>query len=63
MKTLIVLGVGIALGFAFKKLEKSKEPKIVIIDDRNSLGEHLFSDEGKEIFKKFVKNNRANLDV
>lgn len=56
MKILIVLGVGIALGFAFKKPEKIKEAKFVIVDDRNSLGEYLFSDKAKEIFKKFYKN-------
>lgn len=56
MKILIVLGVGIALGFALKKQDKVKEPKIVIIDDRNCLGEYLFSDKAKEIFKKFYTN-------
>lgn len=61
MKTLIALGVGIALGLCFKKIEKVKEPKIIVVDDRNSLGEYLFSDEGKEAFKKFYKGQ--NLDL
>lgn len=63
MKTLIVLGIGIAPGFAFKKPEKFKEPKVIVVDDRNSLGEHLFNPEGKEAFKKFFKQNGANLDT
>lgn len=61
MKTLIVLGVGIALGFAFKKPEKFKEPKFIVVDDRNSLGDHLFSDEAKEVFKKFLKAHKSTL--
>lgn len=61
MKTLIALGVGIALGLCFKKAEKAKESKIVVVDDHNSLGEHIFGDEGKEAFKKFYKGQ--NLDL
>lgn len=61
MKTLIALGVGIALGFCFKKVEEAKEPKIVVVDDHNSFGEHIFGDEGKEAFKKFYKGQ--NLDL
>lgn len=61
MKTLIALGVGIALGFAFKKPEKIKDAKFVIVDDRQSLSDYLFSDEGKEAFKKFYKGQ--NLDL
>lgn len=55
MKILIALGVGIALGLSFKKPEKPKEPKFIVVDDRNCLGEHLFGPEGKEAFKKFLK--------
>lgn len=57
MKTLIALGVGIALGLCFRKAEKAKEPKLIIVDDRNSLGEYLFGDDAKEAFKKFYKNS------
>ena len=62
MKILIALGVGIALGFAFKKPEKIKEAKFVIVDDRENLVEHL-GIEGKEAFIKFFKQNGTNLDV
>ncbi len=61
MKTLIAFGVGIALGFCFKKAGKAKESKFIIVDDRDSIGEHLFSDEGKEAFKKHFQSNRSNL--
>lgn len=61
MKTLIALGVGVALGLCFKKIGKTKEPKIVVVDDRDSLGEYIFGDEGKEAFKKFYKGQ--NLDL
>ncbi|OAL78980.1 hypothetical protein AY606_06010 [Acinetobacter sp. SFB] len=61
MKTLIVLGAGIALGFALKKPEKIKEPRFVIVDERENLGEHLFGREGKEAFVKFLKQNPTNL--
>ena len=63
MKILIALGVGIALGFAFKKSEKIKEAKFVIVDDHEKLGEHLFGSEGKEAFMKFFKQNATNLGV
>lgn len=62
MKILIALGVGIALGFAFKKPEKIKEAKFVIVDDREKLDEH-FGLGGKEAFMKFFKQNGANLGV
>lgn len=61
MKTLIALGVGIALGLCFKKIEKVKEPKIIVVDDRNSLGEYLFSDDAKEVFKKYLKAHKPSL--
>lgn len=61
MKTLIAFGVGMTLGLCFKKAEKAKEPKIVVVDDHNSLGEHIFGDEGKEVFKKYYKGQ--NLDL
>lgn len=61
MKTLIVLGVGIALGFALKNPEKSKEPKFIVVDDRNCLNEHIFGREGKEAFVKFLKQNKSKL--
>ncbi|WP_411690565.1 hypothetical protein [Acinetobacter towneri] len=61
MKTLIALGVGIALGFCFKKVEEAKEPKLIIVDDRNSLGEYLFSDDAKEVFKKYLKAHKPSL--
>lgn len=63
MKTLIALGIGIALGLALKKPKKIKEPRFIIIDEREALGEHLFGPEGKEVFKKFITNNGANLDA
>lgn len=61
MKTLIAFGVSIALGLCFKKAEKAKEPKFIIVDDRDSIGEHLFSDEGKEAFRKYLEKNKNNL--
>ncbi|TCB18974.1 hypothetical protein [Acinetobacter sp. ANC 5045] len=61
MKTLIAFGVGIALGFCFKKAEQAKKPKFIIVDDRDSLGEYIFGDEGKEAFKKFYRGQ--NLDL
>lgn len=61
MKTLIAFGVGIALGFCLKKAEKAKESKFIIVDDRDSLGEYLFGDNAKEVFKKHLKSNRSNL--
>ena len=61
MKILIALGVGIALGFAFKKPEKIKEAKFVIVDEREKLGDYLFSDDAKEALKKFCKNQKPNL--
>lgn len=61
MKTLIAFGVGIALGLFFKKTEKAKEPKFIIVDDRDSIDEYLFSDNAKEVFKKHFKSNRLNL--
>ncbi|WP_218698377.1 hypothetical protein [Acinetobacter harbinensis] len=61
MKTLIALGVGIALGFALKKSEKIKESNFVIVDEREKLGEHLFGPEGKEAFAKFFKQNKSKL--
>lgn len=63
MKILIALGVGIALGFAFKKPEKIKEAKFVIVDDREKLGEHLFGLDGKEAFIRFFNRNPTNLGV
>lgn len=63
MKILIVLGVGIALGFAFKKPEKIKEAKFVIVDDRQSLGDYLHGPDGKKAFMKFFNRSSTNLDV
>lgn len=61
MKTLIAFGVGLALGLCFKKAKKAKEPKFIIVDDRNSLDECLFGNEGKEAFKKQLKINKSSL--
>ena len=61
MKTLIVLGVGVALGFSFKKTTKIKKPKIVMVDNQNSLSEYLFGDNAKEAFKKHLKIARSDL--
>lgn len=61
MKTLIAFGVGMTLGLCFKKAEKAKEPKLIIVDDRNSLGEYLFSDDAKEVFKKYLKAHKPSL--
>lgn len=61
MKTLIAFGVGIALGLCFKKAKKAKESKFIIVDDRDPIGEHLFSDEGKEAFKKYLKAHKPSL--
>lgn len=63
MKILIALGVGIALGFAFKKSEKIKEVKFVIVDDRQSLSDYLHGPDAKKAFVKFFKQNGANLGV
>ncbi|AUC05487.1 hypothetical protein BVG18_00285 [Acinetobacter lwoffii] len=60
MKTLIAFGVGMTLGLSLKKKAKIKEPKIFVVDDRNSLGEHLFSDEAKEVFKQFYKDQKPS---
>lgn len=61
MKTLIAFGVGMTLGLCFKKAEKAKEPKIVVVDDHNSLGEYLFGDDAKEVFKKYLKAHKPSL--
>ncbi|WP_151984683.1 hypothetical protein [Acinetobacter radioresistens] len=61
MKTLIVFGVGVALGLFLKKAEKVKEPKFILIDDRKSLGGYLFGDDAKEAFKKHLKIAISNL--
>lgn len=61
MNTLIAFGVGIALGLCFKKAEKAKESKFIIVDDRDSLGEYLFGDDAKEVFKKHLKSNKPHL--
>ena len=63
MKILIALGVSIALGFAFKKSEKIKEAKFVIVDDRENLSEYFCDPEGQKAFKKFFEQNGANLGV
>ena len=55
MKTLITLGIGIALGFAFKKPQRVKRPKFIMVDDRSGLNEHIFDLKGKEAFNRFVK--------
>jgi len=61
MKTLVVLGVVIAFGLFLKKVEKVKEPKFILIDDRKSLGGYLFGDDAKEAFKKHLKIAISNL--
>lgn len=61
MKTLIALGVGIALGFAFKKTAKTKKPKIVVVDDCSPVGKYLFSDEAKEVFRKHLKAHKPSV--
>lgn len=61
MKTLIAFGVGIALGFCLKKTEKAEESKFIIVDDRDSLGEYLFGDDAKEVFKKHLKAHKPSL--
>lgn len=61
MKTLIALGMGIALGLCFKKMEKAKETKFIIVDDRDSLGEYLFGDDAKEAFRKYLKAHKPSL--
>ena len=61
MKNLIVLGIGFALGYVFKKPEKIKEPRFVIVDEREKLSEHIFSDKAKEVLKNYIKNNKPNL--
>ena len=50
MKILIALGVGIALGFAFKKPEKIKEAKFVIVDNRQSFSDYLHGPDAKKAF-------------
>jgi hypothetical protein len=57
MKTLVVLGVVIALGLFLKKVEKVKDPKFILIDDRKSLGGYLFGDDAKEAFKNLRKGS------
>lgn len=61
MKTLIAFGVSIALGLYFKKVDKAKEPKFIIVDDRDSLGEYLFGDDAKEAFRKYLKAHKPSL--
>ena len=63
MKILIALGIGIALGFAFKKSEKIKEAKFVIVDDRQSLSDYLHGPDGKKAFVKFFNRSSTNLGV
>ena len=58
MKTLITLGIGIALGFAFKK---PKRTKLIVVNDYHGLNEHVFGDEAKEVLKKYIRNNKPNL--
>ena len=58
MKTLITLGIGIALGFAFKK---PKRTKLIVVDDHDGLNEHVFGDEAKEVLKNYLKNNKPDL--
>ena len=60
MKTLITFGLGIAIGFRFKKMERAKEPKLIIADDRDSLGEYLFGDDAKEVFRKYLKAHQPS---
>lgn len=61
MKILTALGVGIAIGWAIKKPEKIKEPRFVIVDEREKLGEHFFGPEGKEVIRKFMEAHKSNL--
>jgi len=61
MKTLIAFGVGMTLGLCFKKVEKAEESKFIIVDDRDSLGEYLFGDDAKEVFKKHLKAHKPSL--
>ena len=63
MKILIALGIGIALGVAFKKPEKIKEAKFVIVDDRQSLSDYLHGPDGKKAFVKFFNRSSTNLGV
>lgn len=57
MKTLVALGIGMALGLFLKKVEKVKDPKFILIDDRKSLGGYLFGHDAKEAFKKLRKGS------
>jgi hypothetical protein len=63
MKILIALGVGIALGFAFKKPEKIKEAKFVIVDNRQSFSDYLHGPDAKKAFVKFFNRSPENLSV
>jgi len=63
MKILIALGIGIALGVAFKKPEKIKEAKFVIVDNRQSLSDYLHGPDGKKAFVKFFNRSSTNLGV
>jgi len=56
MKMLIAFGLGLSVGYLLKKPKAQNQPKFVIVDERESLGDYLFSPDGTKAFVKFFKN-------
>ncbi|WP_180115100.1 hypothetical protein [Acinetobacter sp. YH12140] len=61
MKKLLIFSAGVALGCFLKKPKVQSEPKFVLVDERESLSDYLFSPDGTKAFVKFFKKNRPDL--
>lgn len=61
MKVLIAFSAGVALGCLLKKPKVQSEPKFVLVDERESLSDYLFSPDSTKAFVKFFKKNRPDL--
>ena len=56
MKILIAFSLGLATGCLLKKPKVQSQPKFMIVDERESMSDYLFSPDGTQAFVKFFKN-------
>jgi len=57
MKNLLILSAGVALGYFLKKPKVQSQPKIMIVDDRESLSDFLLNPETLSKLREYLKGS------